>query len=84
MCKEYDQLVEKGVFRLENAPPDCKPIDCQWVYAVKTNASGEVIKLKARIVAKGFSQCPGQDYHETHSSVVRPELLQTLIVIATD
>jgi hypothetical protein len=83
MQKEYNQLVQKGVFRLETPLPDRKPIDCCWVYVVKCNAQQEVLKLKSRIIAKGFSQCPGRDYHKTHSSVVCPKALRTLIAIAT-
>ena len=83
MQKEYDQLVTKGVFRLEELPPGRTAIDCRWVLTAKRNVLREVLKWKSRIVVKGFSQRPGLDYNETHSSVVRPESLRLIIAIAT-
>ena len=83
MQKEYDQLVAKGVFKLEELPPGRTAIDCRWVLLTKRNILREVLKWKSRIVAKGFSQRPGFDYNETHSSVVRPESLRLIIAIAT-
>ena len=73
MQNEYKQLVDKGVFELTDLPKGRHPIDCRWVYATKCDRDMEVLKRKARMVAKGFSQRPGQDYNETHANVIRPE-----------
>ncbi|GJZ00924.1 retrovirus-related pol polyprotein from transposon TNT 1-94 [Tanacetum coccineum] len=48
---EFDQL---GVWELV-PPPDCtKIIYLKWIYKVKLDEYGDVLKNKARVVAKGF------------------------------
>lgn len=38
------------------APKDRKIVKCKWVYTTKRDADGRVIKYKARMVAKDYSQ----------------------------
>jgi len=41
------------------------------VFHEKRDGHGNLIKFKARIVAKGFSQIPGEDFTDTFSSVTK-------------
>ena len=47
-------LKDKGVIQEisgEDVPTEAHPVKTMWVYAVKTNYGGYVIRFKARIVA---------------------------------
>ncbi|RDX83882.1 hypothetical protein CR513_35158, partial [Mucuna pruriens] len=51
-----------------------KPIALKWVYKVKVNPRGEVVKNKAILVAKGFLQKAGIDYGEVYALSLCPRL----------
>jgi hypothetical protein len=51
------------------------------VFTVKYTPTGLLDRFKARLVAQGFSQVPGDDFTETFSPTVRFESLRTLLAI---
>jgi hypothetical protein len=56
-------------------PKNIVPISNKWVLTKKCDKEGNIIKYKARLVACGFMQCPGLDYDEMFSPVVRFETI---------
>ncbi len=58
-------------------------VGCRWVFRKKRDASGKVVRYKARVVAKGYAQREGVDYFETYAPVARYDTLRTLIANAT-
>lgn len=82
MDKEMDQLKKMGTYELVDLPEGRKAVGCRWVYLIKRNMEGAVQKYKARLVAQGFSQMPGQDFFETYALVMRLESFRTLLAIA--
>lgn len=56
--REVEQLKHLGTYELAQCPPDCKPIGCEWVFRLKRNATGAIVKYKAQLVAQGFAQKP--------------------------
>ncbi|KAF0708818.1 hypothetical protein AaE_013081 [Aphanomyces astaci] len=74
---ELKQLRENGTWKVVGR----KPIGCRWTYAKKTDAQGNVVRFKARLVCKGFSQVEGVDYHETYSPVVKMTTVRVLTAL---
>jgi len=74
---ELDMMASTGTWDLVDLPPDCKVVQCKWVF--KHKADG---RFRARLVAKGFTQIHGIDYSETFSPVARFESLRLLLAIS--
>ncbi|GJR96274.1 retrovirus-related pol polyprotein from transposon TNT 1-94 [Tanacetum coccineum] len=54
-------------------------IKLKWIYKVKTDESGKVLKNKARLVAQGFRQEEGIDFEESFAPVARIEAIQGFV-----
>ena len=65
-----------------DSPPNCRPIGLKWIFKLKKNPQGDIIKYKARLVVKGYSQRKGVDYDEIYAPVVRFETIPLLIALA--
>jgi hypothetical protein len=79
---ELTQLQGLDTWELSKLPPGKKAIGSRWVFNVKLTSTGLIDRYKARLVAQGFSQVPGDDYLETFSPTIRGESLRTLLAIA--
>ena len=62
MQAEYDSLKYNNTWTLVNEPEDQQVLPGKWVYKVTYGADGQVNKLKARYVAKGYAQVEGLDF----------------------
>jgi Reverse transcriptase (RNA-dependent DNA polymerase) len=67
---ELKQLQEKGTWELVDQPANVIPLKNKWVFILNRDKEGCITRYKARLVVKGFGQCLGHDYLETHSPVV--------------
>ncbi|CAN0825128.1 Retrovirus-related Pol polyprotein from transposon TNT 1-94 [Linum grandiflorum] len=82
MKAEIDALIANGTWELVNPPNGKKIVDCKWVYKIKYKPNGEVERYKARLVARGFTQIPGVDFHETFAPVAKLVTVRCLVAIA--
>ena len=78
MDEEVDSLVGNETFTLVPPPQDREIVGEKWVYTVKTGPNNEET-YKARYVAKGYSQIPGVDYHETFAPTARMSSVRVLM-----
>ncbi len=67
MEEEREALEVHGTWRVVDAPKGSNIVGCQWVFAIKCDAAGNIIRYKARLVAQGFSQVSGVDFFDTYA-----------------
>lgn len=65
-----------------NLPEGRKAVGGRWVFAIKTDASGIILKYKSRWVVKGFTQVEGIDYEDVFAPVARAATLRVVLAIA--
>jgi hypothetical protein len=81
MEDEYGALINNGIWELFPRSQGSNVVTGKWVFTHKLCADGTLDRYKARWVFRGFTQCPGVDYDETFSPVVKPATV--CIVLAT-
>ncbi|GKC53785.1 retrovirus-related pol polyprotein from transposon TNT 1-94 [Tanacetum coccineum] len=81
MQKEVKALEKNGTWTLEYLPEGKRAIDSKWVYKIKFKPNEEVEKYKALLVAKGFNQMEGVDYHDTFAPAAKLVTVHTLLAI---
>jgi stage V sporulation protein SpoVS len=52
------------------------------VLKLKRDANGQITRYKARLVARGFTQEKGVDYHETFAPTMRVISIRALLALA--
>lgn len=82
MDEEINSIVENETWIMVDPPKDQKPIGLKWVYKIKKDPSGAIVKHKARLVAKGYVQRQGIDYEEVYAPVARLETVRLLVALA--
>ncbi|RVX02464.1 Retrovirus-related Pol polyprotein from transposon RE2 [Vitis vinifera] len=71
MVDEMTALHSNGTWDLVSLPPGKSTVGCRWVYTVKVGLDGQVDRLKACLVAKGYTQIYGCNYGDTFSPVAK-------------
>ena len=79
---ELNQLARLDAYELTPLPPDRQRTGCRWVYKIKRNSGGDISLYRARLVAQGFTQRPGEDFFETFAPVAKIESIRMLLAIA--
>nr|GEY96417.1 retrovirus-related Pol polyprotein from transposon TNT 1-94 [Tanacetum cinerariifolium] len=79
MQEEIYEFERLKVWELVPCPDIVFLIKLKWIYKVKTDKFGGVLKNKARLVADGFKQEKGVDFEESFSLVARIEAIRIFI-----
>ncbi|GJS69906.1 retrovirus-related pol polyprotein from transposon TNT 1-94 [Tanacetum coccineum] len=82
MQEELNQFISNDVWELIPNPKDMTIIGTKWVYRNKLDENGVVSRNKARLVAQGYNQQEGIDYHETYAPIARLESIRILLAYA--
>nr|GFA95893.1 retrovirus-related Pol polyprotein from transposon TNT 1-94 [Tanacetum cinerariifolium] len=76
---EFERLV---VWELVPRPDKVMVITLKWIYKVKLNELGGILKNKARLVARGYRQEEGIDFEESFAPVARLEAIRIFLAYA--
>lgn len=76
---EYEALIRNKTWTLVPFSPEYKVVNNKWVFRVKQNTDGSIIKYKVRLVVKGFQQTEGIDYFETFSHIVKSSTVRIVL-----
>ena len=70
MEEELAGLNDAGCFEVEILPEGANAIPSKWIFTVKTDSLGRLVRFKARLVAGGHRQLEGIDFVETFPPTV--------------
>ncbi|GJY99986.1 retrovirus-related pol polyprotein from transposon TNT 1-94 [Tanacetum coccineum] len=82
MQEEIHEFERLEVWELVPCPDKVFLIKLKWIYKVKTDEFGGVLKNKARLVAQGFRQEEGIDFEESFAPVARIEAIRIFVANA--
>ncbi|GJV78948.1 retrovirus-related pol polyprotein from transposon TNT 1-94 [Tanacetum coccineum] len=82
MQEEIHEFQRLEVWKLVPCLDKVLLIKLKWIYKVKTDEFGRVLKNKARLVAQGFRQEEGIDFEESFAPVARIEVIHIFIANA--
>jgi hypothetical protein len=82
MSEEMNSIEQNDTWLLVELPHGHRPIGLKWVFKLKKNEAGAVIKHKTRLIAKGYVQQLGIDLDKVFVPVARLESVQLLLAVA--
>ena len=79
MSEEFDALVCNSIWTHVAPHPTQNIVGCKWIFCIKQNLDGSVMRYKSHIVAKSIHQRPGIDFSNTFSPVVKLTTIRILL-----
>ncbi|GJU64020.1 retrovirus-related pol polyprotein from transposon TNT 1-94 [Tanacetum coccineum] len=82
MQEELNEFEHLEVWELVPRPDKVMVITLKWIYKVKLDELGGILKNKARLVARGYRQEVGIDFEESFAPVARLEAIRIFLAFA--
>uniref|UniRef100_A0ACD5ZTS1 Uncharacterized protein n=1 Tax=Avena sativa TaxID=4498 RepID=A0ACD5ZTS1_AVESA len=82
MEEEMGSIIDNETWALSSLPTGHRAIGLKWVFKLKKDPEGNVVKHKARLVVKGYAQRQGVDFDEVFAPVARMETVRVLLGLA--
>nr|GFA56777.1 retrovirus-related Pol polyprotein from transposon TNT 1-94 [Tanacetum cinerariifolium] len=82
MQEELNEFEHLEVWELVPRPDQVMVITLKWIYKVKLDELGGILKNKARLVARGYRQEEGIDFEESFTPVARLEAIRIFLAYA--
>ena len=84
IAAELASLNDRKTWMVAEVRPNQHRVGTKWVFDLKLDESGKfIIRYKARLVARGFTQKKGFDYQEVFAPVVRHTTIRLFMAIRT-
>ncbi|GJX60060.1 copia protein [Tanacetum coccineum] len=83
MQEELNEFKHLEVWQLVPRPDKVMVITLKWIYKVKLDELGGILKNKARLVACGYRQEEGIDFEESFAPVARLDAIRIFLAYAT-
>jgi hypothetical protein len=75
MQSVMDAVEKNRTWELADLPRGHNAITLKWVFKLKRDEAGAIVKHKARLVARGFMQREGINFDDTFTPVARMEFM---------
>nr|GFB19370.1 putative Gag-Pol polyprotein [Tanacetum cinerariifolium] len=82
MQEELYEFERLEIWELVPRPDKVMMITLKWIYKVKLDKLGGILKNKARLVARGYRQEEGIDFEESFAPVARLEAIRIFLAYA--
>ncbi|GJS19970.1 retrovirus-related pol polyprotein from transposon TNT 1-94 [Tanacetum coccineum] len=82
MQEELNEFERLEVWELVPRPDKVMVITLKWIYKVKLDELGGILKNKARLVARGYRQEEGIDFEESFAPVSRLDAIRIFLAYA--
>ncbi|GJU15050.1 retrotransposon protein, putative, ty1-copia subclass [Tanacetum coccineum] len=79
MQEELNEFERLKVWEIVPRPDKVMVITLKWIYKVKLDEMGGILKNKARLVARGYLQEEGIDFEESFAPVARLDAIQIFL-----
>ncbi|KAA3477583.1 Retrovirus-related Pol polyprotein from transposon TNT 1-94 [Gossypium australe] len=81
MEEEMESFQKNETWQLVKPPTRKKIIGCKWVFKKKKGLDQGNTRYKVRLVAKGYNQVEGVDFHDVFSLVVNHTSIRALLAL---
>jgi hypothetical protein len=82
MHEEINSIEENHTCELLDLPAGHQPIGLKWVFKLKKDAKGVIVKHRARLVDKGYAQKARINFDEVFAPVAKLDSIRLLLALA--
>nr|GFB66509.1 retrovirus-related Pol polyprotein from transposon TNT 1-94 [Tanacetum cinerariifolium] len=83
MQEELNEFERLEVWELVPHPDKVTVITLKWIYKVKLDELGRILRNKSQLVAHGYRQEEGIDFEESFAPVARLDVIRIFLAYAT-